>query len=424
MRICRNRKAVSSMIGGIIVLTLFLSALSVMVFISQQYDSYQSTVETMNRKDIDAFSENLAPVYPGLYFNTNQTETQGTCNPYCYQYVLYISNDAAIGTQITRIYINSTDTRPYSQGAAGQAVGCGNLCSFDSSSAPQPFHFLASSAFVNPSEFSHQLIFYTNNTYTLPCSQACGAYGLNSVAVVTSRGRVFSFQWPFAPTGVATVSYLTTGILQIAYLGSGNPGYASTNEPAAVSRGSGGTSVAGIYCHSETNATKVATGSAYGTLWFVNPWATWTIFKDAFPLTGANHTQIFAVVKVTNNQGGPIVITRGNMWLQLTVPQTQNNPSPGSMVILTVGGPLVGTYYNGAFTLAGSQTNVASLTSVLLVYRINIWSWVGNTQISQVPSGVTFSGMATMTNDQEGGGTTAYFSGTSVLDGLYVKSGC
>src|SRR5208337_3158405 len=165
-KLLTRRKAVSSMIGGIIILTLFLSALSMMVFISQQYDTYQSTVETMNHNDINSFSENLVPVYPGLYFSSNQTATQGTCNPYCYQYDLYVSNDAAIGTQVARIYINSTDTRAYSQGAAGQGVGCGNLCAFDPASVPQPFHFLASSAFVNPSEYAHQLIFYTNNTYT------------------------------------------------------------------------------------------------------------------------------------------------------------------------------------------------------------------------------------------------------------------
>jgi hypothetical protein len=419
-KIRRSRRGVSSMIGGIIILTLFLSALSVMVFISQQYDTYQSTVETMNHKDIDAFSENLVPTYPGLYYNSNQTVSQGTCNPYCYQYVLYVSNNAAIGTQVTRIYINSTDTRPYVQGAAGQGVGCGNLCAFDPSNTPQPFHFLASSAFVNPSEYAHQLIFYTNNTYTLPCSQACGAYGVNSIAIATSRGRVFSFQWPIPPTGVATISYLTTGVMQIAYQGSGNPGYASTNEPAAISRGSGGTGTAGIYCHSESNATKVVTGSSYWTLWFVNPWVTMTIFNDAFPTTASNHTSFYVAVKVTNNQGGSIVITRGNMWLQLTVPQT--GPTRGLARVLILGGPLVGTYYSGVFTPAGTQTTVASTYTVVLIYKINIWSWAADT--NALPSGVTYSGMATMTNDQEGGGSTAYFSGTSVLDGLYVRTGC
>jgi len=409
------------MIGGIIILTLFLSALSVMVFISQQYDTYQSTVETMNHSDINAFSENLSPIYPGIYFSSSQTTSLGTCNPFCYQYVLYFSNEAAIGTQVARIYINSTDTRSYSPGASGQGVGCGNLCAFDPASAPQPFHFLASLAFVNPSEYDHQLIFYTNSTYTLPCSAACGSYGVNSIAIVTSRGRVFSFQWPIPPTGVATISYLTTGVMQIAYQGSGNPGYASTNEPAAISQGSGGTYVAGVYCHSEQNATKVPTGSSYGTLWFVNPWVTMAIFNDAFPTTATNHTALFVAVKVTNNQGGTLVITRGNMWLQLILP-SQVGITRGLARVLTLGGPLVGTYYNGLFTPAGSQTTVASTYAVLLIYRVNIWSWAADST-NPPPAGVTYSGMATMTNDQEGG-SPAYFSGTTVLDGLYDKTSC
>ena len=128
-KLLTNRKAVSSMIGGIIILTLFLSALSMMVFISQQYDTYQSTVESMNQKDIGAFSENLAvgkDAYPGLEFLGNQTTIdQTTVN--IISYGLFVSNYAAIGTQIARIYINST-------------VGlCVNLCIFNpSSEVPQP----------------------------------------------------------------------------------------------------------------------------------------------------------------------------------------------------------------------------------------------------------------------------------------------
>ncbi len=93
-KLLTNRKAVSSMIGGIIILTLFLSALSMMVFISQQYDTYQSTVESMNQKDIGAFSENLAvgkDAYPGLEFLGNQTTIdQTTVN--IISYGLFVSN--------------------------------------------------------------------------------------------------------------------------------------------------------------------------------------------------------------------------------------------------------------------------------------------------------------------------------------------
>ena len=60
----RRRSAVSTMIGGIIVLTLFLTALGAMVLVSQQYDTYQQTVNFMSQKDIDRFSENLQVPYP------------------------------------------------------------------------------------------------------------------------------------------------------------------------------------------------------------------------------------------------------------------------------------------------------------------------------------------------------------------------
>jgi hypothetical protein len=413
-RFCKRRKGVSTMIGGIIILTLFLSALSVMVFISQQYDTYQSTVETMNRKDIDAFSENLSPVFPGLLNDTAATSSY--CIPNCYSYDLLISNEAAIGTQVSRIYVNSTDPRPYVSGQQGPSIGCTNLCTFDSADVPQPFHFLASSAFVNPSEYQHRVIFYTNSTYTLP--YASGIYGLNSIALVTARGRMFSFQWPMPPTGVGTTSYLATHILQVAYQGSGNPGFASSNEPGAVAKGSGGSSAGGYYCHGESNVTSVPAGS-YGTLWFVNPWVSLTIFNDAFPYTSSNHTSFFVSVSVTNNQQNAITLTSGNMWLQLTVPDTNHGPTPGLLRVLVMGGPLVGTYYDGAWTPAGSATTVASATSVLLIYRINIWSWAGSGWTN--PSGVTYSGMATVTNSEEG---SAYFEGTTLLDGLYVRTSC
>lgn len=439
-KLLTNRKAVSSMIGGIIILTLFLSALSMMVFISQQYDTYQSTVETMNHNDIEAFSENLVPAYPGLYFNSSQTQTGGTCSqgyPYCYQYILYVSNEAAIGTQIARIYINSTDSRPYVPGTQGQSIGCGNLCIFDPSSTPKPCsttsnecYFLASSAFVNPSEYAHQVILYTNSTYTLPCSQSCGVYGVNSIVVVTTRGRTFSFQWPIPLNPSLTVSSLTTGVMQIAYQKTGSNGYASSNEPGAVKEQSGGTIVTGTYCHSE-NATEVPTGSTYGTLWFVNPWVTWQIFNNAFPAstTGTNNTAFYVAVQVTNNQQVPITITRGDIWLELTVASGNAGTSKGFPAVLVMGGPMIGTYYNGQFNSAVAQTTTVDATfSVILIYRIYYWNWAGgNNPPNGNIAGVTFSGIATITNDQEGGGgsgTQGYFAGSTIVDGLYVKTSC
>jgi hypothetical protein len=100
--------------------------------------------------------------------------------------------------------------------------------------------------------------------------------------------------------------------------------------------------------------------------------------------------------------------------------------SKGFATVLVMGGPLIGTYYNGQFNSAVVQTtSVASTYSVLLIYRVYYWNWVGGNNPPQGNiSGVTFSGIATITNDQEGTGSPAYFSGSTVLDGLYVKPSC
>jgi hypothetical protein len=122
---------------------------------------------------------------------------------------------------------------------------------------------------------------------------------------------------------------------------------------------------------------------------------------------------------VTNDKRTDITVTGGNIWLQLTVPDTSHGPTPGLMRMLVMGGPLIGTYYNGAWIPAGATTTIASATSVLLVYRINIWWWAGSGVPN--PSDVAYSGMATITNTEEG---SAYFEGTTPLDGLYVRPSC
>jgi hypothetical protein len=132
-------------------------------------------------------------------------------------------------------------------------------------------------------------------------------------------------------------------------------------------------------------------------------------------------------VNVTNNQPGSITITRGNVWLQFVQgPTSKGTVAPS--VTLALGGPMIGTFQSGVFTPAGSATTIPSAGTVVLVYKIIYWSWIGAgppSWLSALPSGVTFSGMATMTNDNEGSvGSNAYFSGTSSLDGLYVKSSC
>jgi len=180
------------MVGGIIVLGLFLTALAAMILVTEQFDSYQGIVNTMAQKDTERFSERLAAVPPGL-LNGSQTMHQsyvscpgGDCN----NYTLTVRN-MGIGVQIARLYINSS-----------RSPGCTNLCIFDPTypSAPYDgveFSFRASDRYVNPGELLHNVTFWLPKSMMLPNSTS----GLNTVSIVTTRGRVFSFQWPFPPLG-------------------------------------------------------------------------------------------------------------------------------------------------------------------------------------------------------------------------------
>jgi hypothetical protein len=398
------------MIGGIIVLTLFLTALSTMVFISQQFDAFQTTAENMNQMDIQSFSENLVAVYPGIYGNT--TVASSFCTSYCYEYTMLVSNEAAIGTEIARIYINST-----------YSPGCTNLCVLkpDTSPYPQPFSFLSSTAFVNPSEFSHQVTFYLSKTVALPA-----AIGSNTITIVTTRGRGFAFQWPFPPTGAPLQTYMAANTMKIAYQGN-EFGFNSANEPGAVNSGSDGTTTAG-YCHSE-NATRIVTNlPTVGTLWFVNPWVTQAIVigpDGAFPNNGAkNDTTFYVYANVTNTQSAPIKITGANLMLEVA-----GTFAPGSGTIpnylLVLGGSLLGEFDpavsgSGSFTSTAPYPVIAVGDSVILIFQVNSYNWQASPNI-QPFSGVIFSGTVSMTGNLE---TGAYFGGTVILDGLYVKASC
>ena len=174
-----GRKGVSTMIGGIIVLTLFLTALTAMVLISQQYDTYQTTLDSMSQQDVDQLSENLAFPYPGL---SSLTSVSGLN-----QYNMTVSNLSGIGTQVARIYITQPDSAAYP------------LLILNPSSTPSSYTFSSHTSFINPGEASHQVLLWLPSSVTLISNYP----EANSVNVVTSRGRVFSFQWPFPPAGVA-----------------------------------------------------------------------------------------------------------------------------------------------------------------------------------------------------------------------------
>ena len=216
------------MIGGIIVLFLFLTALVVMVITSQQYDNYQATVNRMSQKDVERFSENLQILYPGISWPPAAELVSCVGAGTCDQFAMIINNLAGIGTQIARIYINSTDP----------AAGCYSLCVLDPASNPTASSVRFSDTLINPSEANHLVNFWlatgklTNQTTTV-------------FSIVTTRGRIFSFQWPYpvtnpsVPTGSLYLGCLAIDFDDYLVTYTDNTGNPSTTRryPTVLSKG-------------------------------------------------------------------------------------------------------------------------------------------------------------------------------------------
>jgi hypothetical protein len=197
-RTFHGRRADSTIIAGIIVLTLLLTALGTMAFITEEYDAYQNIINIMSQKDMERFSENIIPVPPNLTVSNQPVPCMGES---CNQYTMTLDNDGPIGVQIARIYVNSTSA-------------CSILCIFDPSNVSAPFTFQGSAAFIDAGDSSHALTFWLPNNLHLPQN----ATNANTISLVTSRGRVFTFGWT-SPVGVAVPSELRydAGPLRIVY---------------------------------------------------------------------------------------------------------------------------------------------------------------------------------------------------------------
>jgi hypothetical protein len=223
-----RRKAVSSMIGGVIVLALFLTALVAMVTVTQQYDTYQNIVKEMSQKDIDRFSENVTVLYPGLTGNYLVNCLGGKCN----QYNMTLSNNGGVAVRITRIYINSTKS-----GCTPTTGPC--VLNPAPGQTPTAYTFNPLEGSLNVGELFHTIHFWLPQAIVLPDPTLTPS---NTIWIVTARGRVFTFQWPFAPIGPqggqGANPTIQTGLMKIAYNASG---YDSVNE------GHGGTK----FCHTE-----------------------------------------------------------------------------------------------------------------------------------------------------------------------------
>lgn len=176
------------MIGGIIVLTLFLTALLAMIVLTQQYDTYQSFATQIEREYANRFTEKLVGTYPGIA-NLSPDPVQGTN-----QYTLLITNVAGVESQIARIYINANSgvrPNPCSPGP----------CILNPSESVVPNTFNSVEASLNPGEFSHRLDIWLPTSMIMLGGTNGDPPGSYQFTLVTLRGAVFSFFYPFPPQG-------------------------------------------------------------------------------------------------------------------------------------------------------------------------------------------------------------------------------
>ena len=432
----RQRCAVSTIIGGLIILTLILSALGTMVAVSRQYDQYQQTVNKMAQFESQQSSEKLAINSPGLTVVTTTTISgwgSGCTTTYnCYN--MSLSNVGGVGVQIARIYINST-------GPAGSG------CSYSASSPnPQPcilnptstiaaYAFNEANQFVNPGEVNHAVLLALPNTapniVILP--NPTPAVPQNAILIVTSRGNVFSFQWP-VPLQVfgQSQSAFSTGIIKVAYQGA----YNSANEPSFT-----GTTATATYCHTEptqsypapsnyaeklTGITGIG-GKGVGvtgtTLYFVNPWVTETILGSAAvgnttDISTSTYTQMYIYVNVINTGQVAYTPTSGSLDL-------------GWYSANHLDGTLIGVYYKGKFTSTSNAIStglsITPTTSYYAIYEIT-YEKLSNPPSSFAQddlSSVMFWGDASITDwSTSNAENTGYFSATVLVSGFWIRYGC
>ena len=387
-----SRRAVSNIVGGAIVLTLFLTALVAMVIVNQQYDTYQNTVNGMVQKDIESYSENVTAIYPGLSSNV----TVSGCGGQCTRYNMTLANIGGIGVQVARVYINSSSPT---------GAGCVNLCVFDptTSTTFTAYTFRVSEAFLNVGEMNHTVHLYLPKSIVLPSPTLTPS---NSISVVTSRGRVFTFQWPFPAVGPSggqgANPTIQTGVMKIAYNGTN---FQSSKE------GTGG-----AYCHQAAEIETWSVGQGK-TLGFVNPWITDQIINDGSVTPG----NLWVYANTVNSLTFAVTIDWGNINLQVA-----NAASNAKQWY--VGGPLAGVVYPvspapGVFTPAGTPVTIKPGDQFIMVFRILRWNGPFG------PFSGSFSGVATVNNANPPGYTSRAEDNTFralaiYCDGLYIRTSC
>jgi hypothetical protein len=409
----RRKRAVSTMIGGLIILSLLLTVLGTMVFVSQQYDQYQQIANKMVQYRQQQMSENLVANFPGLIANPGWIGCGSTCN----MYNMSLSNLGGVGIQIAGVYITSTGSV------------CTPLCVLNPSPSSTSYTIKQSTQFLNPGETNHAVLLYLPGTVSLPNT----APAQNTVLIVTSRGNQFSFQWPFQILmGGQSQSAFSAGIMKVAYQCSncGNPGYDSKNEPGVT----GGSST-GQYCHTESTSsnrpgerpqqfTGITVGGQNigdgGSLWFVNPWITQTIFTNTCGTANGcsiqNSTTLYIYVNITNTGNVPYNVAAGT--LDLTWYGSNH-----------IDGALIGIFYNPTqpsgtwkFYPITSTQNVTVNNYFYGIFRATTVSLgQGSTWPPANSASVMFWGSLSLTSNQEG---TTFVGGVALSSGLWIRYSC
>jgi hypothetical protein len=425
----RRRRAVSTLIGGVIVLSLLLTALGTMVFVTQQYDQYQQTANIMAQYRNQQLSEDLVAISPGLTVVNSTISGWGTgcdgsgVNTFnCYDAT--ISNLGTVGVQITRIYINSTGTTP-----SGCSSPNPQPCILNPTSTIAPYAFNQADEFLNPGEANHALLLALPLGVGLPDPNP--AFPRNTIVIATSRGNVFSFQWPFqASVFGQSQSAFSQGNMKVAYTGT----FDSKNEPGPVNAGSGGTVAAG-YCHNEASAaypyanssmgeklTGLGTYGDSGVLWFVDPW-----------ITGTNITGTPTIVTSSGTLDGTT-----KLYIYMVVINTGTtayNPTAGTIDLMWYGsnhidGPLIGVYYSGAFYPYSTSPSIPPGAYYYAIFQITYFEitdtpWESGSSETgyQINSpSVMFWGAASVTNGLNSNAENqSYYSGTIFGSGLWLR---
>ena len=151
----RRRHAVSTIIGGLIILTLILTGVTGMVFVSQQYDQYQQTVNQKGQYESRQLSENLVINSPGMTIVTSTSTGWGSgCTTTYNCYNVSISNLGGVGVQIMRIYINSTG----SGCIYNPPTNYEQPCILNPTSTIANYAFNQANQFLNPGEVNHGVL--------------------------------------------------------------------------------------------------------------------------------------------------------------------------------------------------------------------------------------------------------------------------